>query len=80
MPADAKPRTSKAPVAVAIAVRPWGEILVNGKSRGVSPPLNSVTLAPGTYDITIRNNAGPDVHQSLTVTAGKTATISHRFN
>jgi hypothetical protein len=80
MPADAKPRTSKAPVAVAIAVRPWGEILVNGKSRGVSPPLNSMTLAPGTYDITIRNNAGPDVHQSLTVTAGKTATISHRFN
>ncbi|ANN73718.1 hypothetical protein [Bordetella bronchialis] len=71
---------SKAPVPVAVAVRPWGEIIVNGKSRGVSPPLSSLTLAPGKYSITIRNNASPDVHQNLTITAGKSAIISHTFN
>lgn len=69
----------KTPVPVSVAIRPWGEILVNGKSRGVSPPLNSLTLAPGTYAITIRNNAGPDIHQNLTITAGKSAAISHTF-
>ncbi|ANN68579.1 hypothetical protein [Bordetella bronchialis] len=71
---------SKAPVPVAVAVRPWGEIIVNGKSRGVSPPLSSLTLAPGKYSITIRNNASPDVHQNLTITGGKSAIISHTFN
>jgi hypothetical protein len=71
--------SNKTPVPISVAVRPWGEILVNGRSRGVSPPLKSLSLAPGKYDITIRNNAGPDHHQTLNVTAGQSAVISHTF-
>ena len=73
------PAASKAPVAVSVAIRPWGEVLVNGKSRGVSPPLNSLRLAPGKYDITVRNHASPDYHQTLNVTADRNATIAHTF-
>ncbi|ARP83547.1 hypothetical protein CAL12_23880 [Bordetella genomosp. 8] len=85
---DASPKTqplptaqakSRSPVSVPIAVRPWGEILVDGESRGISPPMRRLTLAAGTYDITIRNNVGPDVHQRLTVGAGQGAAISHTF-
>ncbi|CAM3575838.1 hypothetical protein BOSP111201_13240 [Bordetella sputigena] len=74
--AAAKTRPS---IPVAIAVRPWGEILVDGQSRGISPPMRRLTLAAGTYDITIRNNMGPDVHQILTVGADNNAAISHTF-
>jgi hypothetical protein len=66
-------------VPVAVSIRPWGEVLVNGKSRGVSPPLKSLSLAPGKYAITLRNNAGPDYRQTLVVVPGKPASISHTF-
>lgn len=66
-------------IPVTIAVRPWGEILVDGQSRGISPPMRRLTLAAGTYDITIRNNMGPDVHQTLTVGVDSNAAISHTF-
>ena len=36
---------------VTLAVTPWGEISVDGSSRGVSPPLTQLTLATGrAYD------------------------------
>jgi hypothetical protein len=70
---------NKAPVTVAVAIRPWGEVFVNGRSRGVSPPLKTLSLAPGRYEITVRNNAGPDYRQTLNVTAGGKAAISHTF-
>jgi hypothetical protein len=43
------------PGTVHLAITPWGEIYVNGKSRGVSPPIKSLKLAPGKYKIEIRN-------------------------
>ncbi|ARP87835.1 hypothetical protein CAL13_17660 [Bordetella genomosp. 9] len=70
---------SKTPVAVSVSIRPWGEILVDGRSRGVSPPLNSLSLPPGEHRITLRNNANPDFHMTLTVKPGQPASISHTF-
>ena len=32
-------------------MRPWGEIFVNGASRGISPPVKRLTLPEGTYRI-----------------------------
>lgn len=75
----APPPASKTPVTVSVSIRPWGEVLVNGRSHGVSPPLNRLTLPPGKYAITVRNKAGPDYHQTLVVTAGRSAAISHTF-
>jgi hypothetical protein len=75
----APPPASKTPVTVSISIRPWGEVLVNGRSHGVSPPLNRLTLPPGRYAITVRNKADPDYHQTLIVTGGRSAAISHTF-
>jgi hypothetical protein len=77
--AVAPPQAGKTPVTVSVSIRPWGEVFVNGRSHGVSPPLNRLTLPPGKYAITVRNNAGPDYHQTLVVTAGRSAAISHTF-
>ena len=42
-----------------LAVAPWGEVLVDGKSRGVSPPLRVLDVAPGAHTIEIRNSTFP---------------------
>ncbi|MGE8619341.1 MAG: hypothetical protein ACN6O0_16075 [Achromobacter spanius] len=80
-PPDAAPKAppKAAPVAVRVAVRPWGEVLINGRSRGVSPPLRELSLAPGRYQVTVRNASAGEHRMTLTVAAGKPAAISHEF-
>jgi hypothetical protein len=51
--AEAKP--AMPPATLVFAVSPWGEIFVNGKSRGVTPPMKSLKLDPGKYKVEIRN-------------------------
>jgi len=64
---------------IRLAISPWGEVFVDGTSRGVSPPLNRLTLAPGAYSIEIRNSAGPTYSARIEVKAGQTLTLQHRF-
>jgi len=66
---------------VELAVTPWGEIVVDGKSRGVSPPLKFVELAPGAHTVEIRNSKArsPVRVEEISVKAGETARISHSF-
>lgn len=75
----ASPPAPPAPVRVSINVRPWGEIVVNGVSRGVTPPLKTLRLAPGRYSVTIRNTAQPPYRTTLEVKPGKPAMITHIF-
>jgi hypothetical protein len=77
--AAARPAPKPAMSSVSVAIRPWGEVLVDGRSRGVSPPLNRLMLAPGSYRITVRNRAAPDYHMTLNVVAGRAASIAHSF-
>ncbi|VFR37041.1 MJ0042 family finger-like protein [plant metagenome] len=76
---DAPPEEPVASVAVTVNVQPWGEIVVNGSRRGVSPPLRQIQLAPGTYSVTVRNGDLPPYNTRLTVQPGKPASITHKF-
>jgi class 3 adenylate cyclase len=64
---------------VQLAILPWGEVYVNGKNRGVSPPLRSVELPPGTHTIEVRNTSFPTHSQRVEVRAGEPIRIRHRF-
>ena len=57
----------------------WAAVFVNGEDSGVAPPLMSLKLPPGSYDIELRNPALPTVKRSVKVVAGKTATLRHAF-
>ncbi|RXN86667.1 hypothetical protein C7R54_17210 [Achromobacter aloeverae] len=78
-PRPAKPATGT-PVPVRIDVRPWGQIVIDGVVRGVSPPLKELRLPPGTYAVTIRNTGLPSHRMTLEVKPGTPAVISHVFN
>jgi class 3 adenylate cyclase len=73
----------KAPAAepgrLELAVTPWGEVVVDGKSRGVSPPLRTLDIPPGSHTIEIRNSTFPSHVAKVNVKAGEAITIRHRF-
>ncbi len=67
------------PATLVFAVSPWGEIFVNGKSRGVTPPMKSLKLDPGKYKIEIRNTTFPVHGESLDLKARDEVTVRHKF-
>jgi class 3 adenylate cyclase len=62
-----------------LSILPWGEVFIDGKSRGVSPPLRSLELAAGTHTIEIRNTTFPVHTLRVEVRAGEPVRIRHRF-
>jgi eukaryotic-like serine/threonine-protein kinase len=64
---------------VRIAVSPWGEVEVDGRAAGTSPPLNELTLAEGKHQIVIRNTDFPALTTTVIVTAGQPYSLKHRF-
>ena len=85
--AGAKPESRKsgaaeagvAPGTVHLAIAPWGEVYVNGKSRGVSPPIKSLKLPPGKYKIEIRNTTFAPRTEVVEVKSRKDVTIKQVF-
>jgi hypothetical protein len=64
---------------VELAVLPWGEVLIDGKSRGVSPPLRVLDIPAGSHTIEIRNSTFPSHLEKVNVKAGEAIKIRHRF-
>ncbi|MCC7326907.1 MAG: serine/threonine protein kinase [Burkholderiales bacterium] len=64
---------------VALAVAPWGEIHVDGRKRGISPPLQELKLSPGKHSIEIRNGDFPPYRETIEVVADGVVRIKHKF-
>lgn len=76
-----KPLEAPAPtVTYQLAIQPWGTVYVDGKQRGVSPPLKKLTLSAGKHTIKVVNPSFPDHVSSVTARAGKPGTIGHDFS
>lgn len=69
------PQTGK----VVLAVSPWGDVYIDGKWRGVTPPLAELELPPGRHRIEIRNSSQLPYHTFVDVQAGDTQRIRHTF-
>ena len=79
---ETKGETSKPavpPATLVFAVTPWGEIFVNGKARGVTPPMKSIKLDPGKYKIEIRNTTFAPHIENLDLKAREELTVRHKF-
>lgn len=71
--------TTGAPAVVSLGVLPWGEIYLDGRMQGVSPPLLELQVAEGKHEIKIRNTTFPAVTRVITVKAGEKIRIKYRF-
>ena len=67
------------PATLVFAISPWGEIYVNGKSRGVTPPMKSIKLEPGKYKIEVRNSTFPPHTENYDLKARDEITVRHKF-
>jgi len=76
-----KPKIEKAgaPGRLELAIAPWGEVLVDGKSRGISPPLRVLELPPGAHTVEIRNSTFPAHVARVEVKGGESVRVQHRF-
>jgi len=77
--APAGPAGSSSPSRIELAVNPWGEVFVDGRSRGVSPPLRTLEISPGSHTIEIRNSTFPSHVEKVEIKAGDAVKIRHRF-
>ena len=67
------------PGTVKLAIQPWGEIYVDGGKRGVSPPMKSLSLAPGKHRIEIRNGDFAPYKETIEVKSGGESTVQYVF-
>jgi class 3 adenylate cyclase len=73
------PKPAAPPATLVFAIQPWGEIYVNGKSRGVSPPMKSLKLEPGKYRIEVKNTTFAAHSENLDLKARDEITVRHKF-
>lgn len=73
------PQPQIPPGSVNLLVTPWGEIYINGKQRGLSPPMKSLKLSPGKYKIEIRNSNLTPYADTIEIKSREELTIRHTF-
>ncbi|MBI4207891.1 MAG: hypothetical protein HY527_22965 [Betaproteobacteria bacterium] len=79
-PASAGKKTGAADTPVLmLAISPWGEIYVDGRKRGVSPPLRNIQVAPGKHKIEIRNGEYPSHIETIDAKPGSRIRVKHKF-
>jgi hypothetical protein len=64
---------------VAFEIRPWGEVYVNGKKQGPSPPIRELKLKPGRYIVEIRNGALPPYRGTIDLRTKAKTKVTHDF-
>ena len=75
-----EPAPAPNPVArVGFAVTPWGEVYINGRKTGVTPPLKEIKLPPGRHTVEIRNTTFKPHTQVVELQADATVRIRHKF-
>jgi hypothetical protein len=71
--------TTGGPAVVSLAVLPWGEIYLDGKLQGVSPPLLELQVVAGTHKMEIRNSSFPVYKEVIKAQPGEKIKIKHSF-
>jgi len=69
----------QATASLLLAISPWGEVYVDGKRAGVSPPLATLQLEAGRHKIEIRNQAFPPYRDNVNLEPGTSLKIRHKF-
>ena len=71
--------TTGAPAVVSLVIKPWGEIYLDGRMQGVSPPLLELQVVEGKHTIKIRNTTFPVETRVIQVAPGEKIRIEHKF-
>ena len=67
------------PGVVEVMVVPWGEVYLDGRIQGVSPPLTKLEVAPGKHEVEIRNTTFSAHVEHIEIKSGEQVKIKHKF-
>ncbi|MFC5473304.1 serine/threonine protein kinase [Paraherbaspirillum soli] len=73
-------KTANATGTVTLTIKPWGNVMVDGVLKGVSPPLKKLVLPEGKHRIKVVNPNFPDHVTEIDVSKKKTRNISYDFS
>jgi len=76
-PAPSTPRPPSG--TVVFRIDPWGEILIDNKPTGVSPPMNQLSLAAGPHQVEVRHGDDAPWREQIDVEAAAPVIVTHRF-
>jgi serine/threonine-protein kinase len=62
-----------------LSVAPRGDVYIDGKHAGSTPPLSVIELPPGTHKVEIRNSTQLPFLSYITLEAGASHTVRHTF-
>ncbi|MES3014639.1 MAG: protein kinase, partial [Pseudomonadota bacterium] len=63
-----------------VAISPWGEVEVDGRRVGTSPPLNELSLPAGRHQVVVRNADLPPHSVTVNLSADQPpVTVKHKF-
>ena len=79
-PGTPKPVVTTQAAKLMIAVSPRGELYIDGKHHGTTPPITTLDLEPGLHRIEIRSGSRKPYLTYMTVEAGDERRIRHDFN
>ncbi|NKI70937.1 protein kinase [Collimonas pratensis] len=65
---------------VALTIKPWGNVSVDGNLKGASPPLKRLILAEGKHQIKVANPSFPDKVFEIDVSQKKSRSIDYNFS
>ena len=69
----------KNPALLTFAITPWGEIYIDGKKQGITPPLKELTISAGKHRIEIRNLNFAPYSETIDIKSGSTKKIKYIF-
>ena len=71
--------TAMGDASVTLAISPWGEVFVDGKRLGVTPPLHDLKLSSGKHTILIVNATFNPYSKTIDLAPGSTHKIKYKF-
>ncbi|MDA8382855.1 MAG: protein kinase [Betaproteobacteria bacterium] len=78
-PSPAAAPGTRAAGTLSFAITPWGEVYVDGKTAGVSPPLTTLKVPAGPHRIEIRNLNFKPYAQTMNIKAGDKYEVKYLF-
>lgn len=70
---------ARAPAVVALAITPGGEVMVDGRTHGMTPPLKTLELAPGRHTIVVNTGDHAPLTTRVDLAPGERFTLQHDF-
>jgi len=71
--------TTGAPAVVNLVIVPWGDVYLDNRRQGASPPLLELQVLAGKHVIEVRNTTFPVFTQIVNVKSGEKIKIRHSF-